>query len=468
MIKQKHFQITYFALLAFAAALFALMSARDAVWADEAYTFAMVHHSFREMWRITAADVHPPLYYLLAKPFLALFGYSQYAGRLFSGLWYLALLAVTGQQLKKLFDEKTALLFMVLFLLYPYGLGFAAEVRMYSLAAFCVSLNALYAYRAWRFGKTSDWALFAVGGICAAYTHYFALVSAGIIYGLLFLCILAKKRKLLKPWLLASFATILAYLPWLKSFVEQLAFKVSNDYWIEPIRVKTLVSYVLELFRSAGVETAPFFFGLVLLAALVIVCLKKDSLSLLALSVPILTVLLGVGVSIAIRPIFVIRYLAPAAPLLIFFLARALAQVEQESLCACLASAVLVCCLSNLLYEIKGTWYDFGTLDAAFAAECSDADCYIVSSKNSLHISQTLAFYAPDKDIYVPDALGADNPYPNKHRLDTLDTAGMTKIILLTSAGKQPDEALTQGFRAVFSQTVHDLNNEAGVWILTK
>lgn len=465
---KSRFHQAYALILLLAAGLYLLISFRDAIWQDEAYTFAMVHHSFGDMWRITAADVHPPLYYLLVKPFTAVFGYSQFSGRLFSGIWYLALLAVSGIQLKKLFDEKTALLFMVLFLVFPYSLSYAPEVRMYSLAAFCVTVNAIYAYRAWKFNQPLDWAIFAVAGTSAAYTHYFALVSAGLIYGLLFLCILAKNRKLLKPWLLASIVTIVLYLPWLKSFVEQLAFKVSNDYWIEPIGISTLVDYVLGLFYAGGVATWPFFMGVVCLVALVMALRGRDVVSLLALVVPVGTVALGVLVSILIRPIFVMRYLAPSAPLLIFFLAKELGSVKKERIAVCLLSVIMVGCLSNLLFEVRSVTYDYGTLDGGFAAEYADADCYVVSSKNSHHISQTLAYYASDKDVYVPDTLGADNPYTNKHQMDELDLTGMHKVIVLTTVGKAPEDSLTQGFRAEFVDSVYDVYNAVDVWVLTK
>ncbi|MEY4546121.1 MAG: hypothetical protein RL685_2316 [Pseudomonadota bacterium] len=39
----------------------------EPLWLDEAYTYAMTQHAPREIVVLTAEDVHPPLYYLLAK-----------------------------------------------------------------------------------------------------------------------------------------------------------------------------------------------------------------------------------------------------------------------------------------------------------------------------------------------------------------------------------------------------------------
>lgn len=43
-----------------------LIGGKD-IWYDEAYTFGLIRHSYREICFITAADVHPPLYYILLK-----------------------------------------------------------------------------------------------------------------------------------------------------------------------------------------------------------------------------------------------------------------------------------------------------------------------------------------------------------------------------------------------------------------
>ena len=64
MLKQKRFSAAYYGILIIAGVLYALLALSRNIWADEAYTFAMLRHSFPEIWRITAADVHPPLYYL--------------------------------------------------------------------------------------------------------------------------------------------------------------------------------------------------------------------------------------------------------------------------------------------------------------------------------------------------------------------------------------------------------------------
>ena len=57
MGKQKRLPLTYYLLLLAAGAVYVVLALSDNIWADEAYSFAMLPHSFGEIWHITAADV---------------------------------------------------------------------------------------------------------------------------------------------------------------------------------------------------------------------------------------------------------------------------------------------------------------------------------------------------------------------------------------------------------------------------
>ena len=258
--KEKKLSLSFWLVLLAAAGMYALLAMNHNIWADEAYTFAMLRHGFADICRITAVDSHPPLYYLAAKLFTMPFDYSEYAVRLFSSACSLLVVGIGGWQLTKLFNRKVGLLFMVLYALFPFILERSMETRMYPLAALGIFLCALFAYRAWQDNKARHWVGFVCGGLCAAYSHYFALAAAGILYGLLFLCILFKKRQLLKSWLIAALVTIALYAPWLGSLIGQLAYKVDHEYWIAPITPATLIDYAKGLFQATGFSFFYLFF----------------------------------------------------------------------------------------------------------------------------------------------------------------------------------------------------------------
>lgn len=470
---EKYWKRSYILLILLAVGLYAVLSLDQKVWADEAYTFALIRHSFGEVWQITAADVHPPLYYFLLKLLAAPFGYNVTVCRMLSALPMVMTLALGGWQLGKLFGKRTGILFMGAYLLFPYAMTSAAEVRMYGLAQLFVFLCGLYAYRAYRENTPKCWALFAIFGTCAAYTHYFALVSAGVIYGLLLLALLLKKRQLWKGWCLGSLATILLFLPWLGSFLSQLAYKVNNEYWIEPITVQTLVDYVLTLFSANGLGAFPLFLALTYVLALVLLLREKDEkrlLGLCALAVPVGTLAVGLLASILVRPVFVIRYILPAVPLLVCFFALALSAVDSQALVACLMTVCLMGGLSNgMVVAVDAVTMGDGQISKGYVANLPQYDAFVVYSGNTMHASQELSYCDSETPIYTVDELGPDNPYPNRLPYsDFRNTEENYQRVILVLAQGEPVPESFEDYSATCIGTVYVSDIGQDLWYLEK
>lgn len=470
---QRHFRAVYVLLILASAGMYGVFSLNTSVWADEAYTFAMIRHSFKEIWQITAADVHPPLYYFLLKLFAAPFHYDLMASRFSSAVPCILITAVGGYQLRKLFGTRTAVLFMLLYLLYPFTMTYAAEARMYSLAQLCIVLNAIYAYRCWKWNRWKDWAVFALSGTCAAYTHYFALVSAGILYGIVLLLAVLRKRTLLKGWAIASFSTVILFLPWLACFVSQLVYKVNNEYWIEPITVGTIVNYVITVFSSSGMASFPLFFGLayVIAFAALLASRKKEHicLCLCALAVPLGTVIIGLAASILIRPVFVIRYILPSVPLAVFFFAFVLSQLSDEMLFSALLTVAVMGGISNFVVTAKDALLpDTDRISASLVSQFPECSAYIVISGNVPHPSQELSYYDSETPIYTLDALGPDNPYPNRLPYDDFVPEENLHVILILQENEEAPEALAALYSSEFLGSVHVSGVREDLWYLTR
>lgn len=470
---QRHFKAIYLLLILAAAGIYGFFSLNSLVWADEAYTFALIRHSFREIWQITAADVHPPLYYFLLKLVTAPFGYNLSVCRFVSAVPCIAIIAIGGWQFKKLFGTRTAVLFMVLYLLYPYTMTYAAEVRMYSLAELFIMLNAIWAYRCWKWNRPMDWAVFALTGTCAAYTHYFALVSAAMVYGILLLCAVVKKRELLKGWAAASVGTILLFLPWLGSFLSQLAYKVNNEYWIEPITFGTVVDYVMTVFSAGGMTSFPLFFGLAYAAALAALLLSRNkehiAICLCALAVPLGTVAVGLAASILVRPVFVIRYILPSIPLAVFFFAFVLGNLKQEMLLSALLTVAVMGGVSNMMLTARDALLPAsnqisGDLVSSFPA----CDAYVVFSGNTLHTEQVLSYYDPVTPIYGPEALGADNPYPNRVEYGSFRMEENESVLLVLEEAAEIPPEFQEEYSAELLCNVSVSGTHQDIWYLTR
>ena len=469
----RHFHKIFWILSGSFFVLYLMQVGGDTIWTDEAYSFAMVKHSFSEIWTITAADVHPPIYYWYLKILTAPFHYSLLAAQIASILPYLFILIFGGIQIKKYFNEKTAILFMVMFFCFPFAMSYSVEVRMYSLASACVFACAVFAYRFWlEHGRWKDMTGLVVSGVLAAYSHYFAFVSICMIYGLLLFAIAASKDSLLiKKWLLSVVISIILYAPWLSSFINQLVYKVNNEYWIGEITVRTLLGYLDGLFGLPGFPAGAsalysLLFSVAYLACFVWTLRSKEKreiiLCICCLLIPVGTLTVGVVASILVRPVFVIRYLAPSVPLLVTFMAIVLGKANNDTLFCGVLCVVLMGGISNYGFTVYSKHTNQNYLPIK---EYHDVDVYIVIDQP--HVCGTLGYYVTDKSIYYGNKPSAANPYPNRAALadfncDTVDCA----IMLLNVGETPPDEYDSIYYVEYLGQWKCEENTDA--YLLTK
>jgi uncharacterized membrane protein len=222
--------IVYLGLLIFGMAFFTSCAFYKNMWFDEAYTMAMIRHDFLRIVEITARDVHPPLYYMIVKIASLIWGESIVVYRLVSvaGMMLLSILGYT--HIRKIFGNHTGLYYVFLTIFLPIMLDYSAEARMYSWAMFFTTAAAIYAYIAFCQDQTKAWILFTVFSLCAAYTHYYALLGVIFINLVLFMATMTNRWDL-KKCLLVLAAQIILYLPWVFILVKQIV-TVSQGYWI--------------------------------------------------------------------------------------------------------------------------------------------------------------------------------------------------------------------------------------------
>lgn len=119
----------------------------EAVDWDEAYTWWITtKKAVPEMIRETAADVHPPLYYLFVKTAMAIFGKNIFVAKMVSvaGTAATCLLGIT--LIRKRWGVKAASLFLLVTGLGTQMIYHNVNVRMYSWMIFFVMAAGLSAY----------------------------------------------------------------------------------------------------------------------------------------------------------------------------------------------------------------------------------------------------------------------------------------------------------------------------------
>ena len=159
------------------------------LWFDESYSVAISNnHNFGEIWEIGGHDVHPVLYYWMLKIISLIFGNNILCYRLLSVI-ALAILGILGYtHIRKDFGEKTGALFSLFTFVFPLNLVYSGEIRMYTWAMLFVAIMAIYAYRIFKGKRTiKNWIIFGIFSLASAYTHYYGLMTAGVINILLFI-----------------------------------------------------------------------------------------------------------------------------------------------------------------------------------------------------------------------------------------------------------------------------------------
>lgn len=319
------------------------------IWQDEVFTLKLIRHPVTELVALTAADVHPPLYYLIVKAFVAVLPGVPVIplAKLVSLLPYALLLlgaGVIGWR-KNGPVRLGAGVFSLCLGGMPKLLDYGTEIRMYSWGLFFVTGGLLAAWYTARTGRRRGWVGLVVFGLLAAYTHYFACVAVAIAYlALLVWQLVRRDRRGLLHWGVAAAVTAAAYLPWLFVLLGQLR-TVKGSYWIEPITGETVKGYGTFLFGTGSLWVAV---ALVTVLWLATRPRGADGLfTAAALLCPFWTVAVGLVASALVRPVFVARYLVPELGCLWLGVAAALAVLPRQRVKPLVLAVLLVTAWGN-------------------------------------------------------------------------------------------------------------------------
>lgn len=226
---------------------------QKSIWFDEAASWRTASFPLPTLLKSLAANVHPPLYFLILKFWCGVFGDSLTALRSCSVLWGCAaigigaLLAVHGAE-----DHRRDRTVLVLALLgfSPLAVRYAREARMYALATFLVLAAAwLLLCGLKRDRKLLVW---ASGGVlaAAAYTHYYCLFHC--LAQAVYLAGVAWHQR--KIWLVAvALLPLATFLPWTWVFWSQ-AERVGEDYWTVPLTLERAGNVLWQLWVADDLD----------------------------------------------------------------------------------------------------------------------------------------------------------------------------------------------------------------------
>jgi mannosyltransferase len=217
-------------LLAFALALRVWKLTDKNLGLDESTSWHVASSPFADVLAWTADDNHPPLYFLLLKVWLWIFGDSLAALRSLSVISSVIALYLLYRLVEGAMPRSVGYVVMLWCALSPLSLYQAQEARMYAPATVAV-LGACLAYRRWiESGATrrSMLLLYAISAVAGLYLHHYSALVLVAIW-LHFMTVGARTAApgrtfaAWKAWLVAHAAMSVVYAPWIAVTVTQVS-----------------------------------------------------------------------------------------------------------------------------------------------------------------------------------------------------------------------------------------------------
>lgn len=414
----------------------------NVLWGDEAYSANLVRHDIEGIFQVlTLEENHPPLYYLWLKMFVTLFGHEGYVLHMASIVPFVIGILLAVIFMRKHFGNMPTVFFVIISGMSAPCLEYNVEVRMYALA-FLGLVGAFYcAYRILSGSKAMAWVSLVLWALVAAYSHYYALVAAGIL--VFVTCVAAAIRLGGKTWIkgmlvLAGF--IGAYLPWLSVLLKSTK-SVSGNWWMTDILSFNETIDMIMCGANMRKVVLPLFLIIVLVLVIkesAIISRRKQegqeifrittpsikgwSVETYTLAVGVLTivgtVVFAYGLCIFMRPLLAVRYVYPlcavTALILVIGSARVLkyletwSEQENKSWVKGLSKAVLAAILV-VLFVLGLKDYDAYSTTVEYESAKTEEILYIIGdidedevlvNNGVTHIGWTvLDYYYPDNEI---------------------------------------------------------------------
>jgi mannosyltransferase len=190
-------------------------------WYDEAESVRFINYSFRELaLGLRHDNGSPPFYFLLLKPWAALFGESEAALRALSVAFGVLAVPALAAVALRMVGERAAVLSVWLLAVSPFAVELSNEARTYALVILLGLVDMLFFLR-WRQSRRwGDLAGYVLATFLICYSHYFAF-TVPLAQGLTVL-LLHRRERLLWRWAGAMALAALLWSFWLPTFLAQV------------------------------------------------------------------------------------------------------------------------------------------------------------------------------------------------------------------------------------------------------
>jgi mannosyltransferase len=204
------------------AALLRLPTLGRAYWVDEGITVGISSHPLSQIPTLLRKDGSPPLFYVLLHFWERAFGTSPVATHLLPFTISLGVVVAAWWSARRLFDRPVALWAAALAATSPFLNWYATETRMYPLVVGLGLVAVACAVRAARDHSGRDFVIAVAAFVALLYTHDWSLYLFVLTLAALAVWAVRRGQRSQLAWLgLGAGLVVVAYLPWLPTFVYQ-------------------------------------------------------------------------------------------------------------------------------------------------------------------------------------------------------------------------------------------------------
>lgn len=220
----------------------------NSLWFDEAISVWFAKESIANILiKQTSGDVHPPLYYILLRLWLSVFGNGEFNVRLLSAIFGIISIPLLYLIVKNLFGNLPALISALILAISPFHIYYSQEARMYSVLTFCVLLSIFFMVKMLWIGeeltqtrKTIFYSIgYVISTVVAIYCHNLALLLP-VAQNLFFIIFWNRYRPLSKFWIPSLLTIIILWAPWTSSFFKQSS-SVAGSFYAPPLTLESII-----------------------------------------------------------------------------------------------------------------------------------------------------------------------------------------------------------------------------------
>jgi uncharacterized membrane protein len=221
----------------------------QSLWRDEAFNYFLAKEEIKNILYLSSKDFTPPLYSILMKFWIYIFGPSEIAIRSLSFIAYLLLLYFFYLFLKKMLKINSfwIYVYMLLFISNPMLHYYAFEARGYSFFA-------LFSFLSFYYFIQKKWKPYFYSTVIGLYLHYFMLLV--LISQIVYILIFVKNKRVLKNLLFEISKPLIFFMPWLVYlFINNNL--LNEPFWIKELK-KNMLAY-LPVILYTGYERSLWF-----------------------------------------------------------------------------------------------------------------------------------------------------------------------------------------------------------------